>query len=571
MSRLLPAALLLLVAASLPAAAQPLKKADVTIVSSRANQVLFEEAKLDYRRGIKYWASLCDQAGLSYRVAGDYEMETGFGQSAVYVFHHLQRLTATQRKHIEELQARGASVVLVGMTGKEDNKGNAARSLAEQWFELTHVRPYVPEESAYAVALAGTPLAMAVDPGYRFEFEWVGHYTLAQTRFAAMANSEWGLEPFPEKAAGFAGNAAAALRTLNGSRMAWFGVSPDTFVAEKDQVMWGRAMGVLLSWLARKPVVAHCHWQGCRQSATVVTADVEDRFQTGESIALACYKEKVEGSFFLVGSLAPDYPEVVTALAQNGEIGTHSVRHTTFKDRPFDEQVKELEEGKEGLEKLGVKPVIGFRPPMEEYDQNTLHAVAHAGLRFIYGNLDFDRAYPVVREVDGIHIYQFARIVDDDYNLAVVKEVTTATDYHRQYLEEFSRMHALGGLFPFSFHTNYLALEDSLDVIRTAVAHVKREDTWLTTFGRIVTWAETNLKVKAGVAMADDVMVVDVHNGTDRPLQGFSLRVLPPRDVARLEAVDTPSTGLTIGPVGPLGAVLSVDLAPGETKVIKLR
>lgn len=546
--------------------------ADVTIFSSRNNQNAFDKAELDYRRGVKFWADLCDQAGLSFRVAGDYELETGPAKSKVYVLHYLERLTLAQRKNLQDLKESGAALVVIGLAGAADNEGNATPpSLAEDWFQLRDVRPYTPEKSAYFITLPPSPLALTIDPGRRFEFQWSGRYTMANLDQAVAANSDWLLIPLPD-APTFAQNAVISFRDSSEGRMAWFGVPPDAVVDEGDAVaMFNKGMVQTLRWLARHPAVAACHWQGCAQSAAVVTADVEDKFETGDAIALACHKEGIKGSFFLVGKLAPEYPEVVTAMSENGDIGTHSVGHGSFKDRPYNEQLQELDEGKACLEKLGVPRVTGFRPPMEEFDYDTLRAVARSGLLYLYGNLDYDRAYPIVREVEGKFVYQFARIVADDYNLVVLRGVANATEYQREYFKEFQRMDAMGGLFPFSFHTNYLALQESVDVVRAMVVRLKQEDVWLTTFGDIVDWLEARRQVSVAGSLDGTVTVLTVTNTSSNPVKAFPLRLYPPTSSRQLELVATPQEGLSIGQTTDRGVIILVDLLPQETKVIKLR
>ncbi len=545
---------------------------DVTIFSSRLNQAAMEEAEFDYRRGIKYWANLADRAGLSFRVAGDYELSTGPAKSKLYILHYIERLTPEQRQQLTALANSGASMIVIGMAGSADAEGAThPPSLAEEWFDLKDIRPYTPKESAYFVTLPPSPLALTIDPGRRFEFDWSGRYYLANTLNAAAGNVDWLLRPFPE-APDHAQNAVAAIRTVKGARLAWFGVGPDAVVDESDaRPMFDSSVIHLLHWMVRKPVAAICHWPGCARAAAIVTADVEDKFETGDTIALACHKENVRGSFFLVGKLAPDYPEVVAALAENGEIGTHSMQHGSFKERGYKEQLQELEEGKAGLEKIGITDVMGFRPPMEEYDYDTIHAVAHADLKFIYGNLDYDRAFPIVRDIDGKYIYQFARIVADDYNLVFERGVTSSAEYQREYFKEFQFIQRLGGVFPFSFHTNYLALQESVDVVRAMIVRLRQEKAWITTFGEVIDWLYAREQISVTTTSEGSMIVISVQNKSEATIAKLPVRVFPHRDQVQLVPVATPSRGLTVGPTGPNGAIIQIDVNPGETKVIKLR
>jgi peptidoglycan/xylan/chitin deacetylase (PgdA/CDA1 family) len=545
---------------------------DVVIVSSRANQIVHEKNEVRYRQGVKFWAAVCDQAGLSYRIAGDYELETGPGPARAYVLYLTTRLTPSQRANLEELKKKGTGLILVGQTGALDAQGKKTDSLATKWFELTDVRAYAASKSAYFVNLHDTVMALANVPGFRFEYDWAGTFVLARSPYAIAANVDWLMNPFPEPDS-YQANTTIAARILDGSRMAWFGVQPDVIVADKEeqQVFIKKSVIALLRWVVREPVALPCHWEGCRNTATVVTADVEDRFHTGNSIGLACHKEGVKGSFFLVGSLAPNYPDAVMALAQSGEIGSHSITHKSFRKRSLEDQLAELTKWTAIMKKMGVNEVIGFRPPMEQYDEATIEAVGKAGLKFIYGNLDYDRSYPILRDVNGIHVYQFARIVADDYNLVVEHGVKNAAQYKAGYVKEFGRIEAMGALFPFSFHTNYLALDETVDVIRGMIRHCKESNSWITTFGSIVEWLEKRQSVLTTTSITDGIVTLVVENSGQKAVTAFPVRYFPARDNLRVDVLGTPEEGIKLTPRVSGGVVVFVDLKPGEIRTIHLR
>lgn len=546
--------------------------ADVTLVSSRVNQLAFEKLGKDYRGGIKFWSSLCEEAGLSFRIAGDYELEIGPRESRVYLLHRTEQLSEAQIKNLSGLLSGGASIILVGMVGGKGLDGTPRVSLSEQWFDLRAPLDYIPKESAYLAARGGTILALGNEPGYRFEFDWEGRYTLARTIHAQAINVDWSLYPYPDRAEP-ANNAVAALRTVGKSRLIWFGVNPDAVITEtpEQKKLLRNTMVNVLKWAARRPVAAACHWPGCHLSAAVVTADVEDKFGNGDAIALALHNEKAKGSFFLVGSMAPEYPEVVAALAQNGEIGTHSMKHESFKDLPFSDQLAELNQGKLILMDLGVSNVQGFRPPMEQFDDNTLRAVAAAGLGFLYGNLLYDRAYPIIKRANGSNIYQFARIVPDDYNLVVELKVADMAAYRKEYVKELVRLNELGGLFPFSFHTNYLALQDSVDVVRSMIKIIKKKKILLATFGDLIRWMEARRHVKVAASLNERTVRITVANTATKPVKDFAVHYFPPTDSSEVKLVATPTEGVKVSKAPRDGFVITVDLRAGEEKEILLQ
>lgn len=73
---------------------------------------------------------------------------------------------------------------------------------------------------------------------------------------------------------------------------------------------------------------------------------------------------RVVGTFFVVGELAERVPELVREVAGAGhELGLHAYRHVPLPDVEPDVLGEELRRGKELLEDLAGKPVVGFRAP----------------------------------------------------------------------------------------------------------------------------------------------------------------------------------------------------------------
>ncbi len=73
---------------------------------------------------------------------------------------------------------------------------------------------------------------------------------------------------------------------------------------------------------------------------------------------------KVKATFFFIGRMARDIPEVVKAVAQEGhEIGCHSYAHTRIYDLGQDEFKKNISAAKCRLEDVSGCNVYGFRAP----------------------------------------------------------------------------------------------------------------------------------------------------------------------------------------------------------------
>jgi hypothetical protein len=208
---------------------------------------------------------------------------------------------------------------------------------------------------------------------------------------------------------------------------------------------------------------------------------------------------------------------------------------------------------------------------MERYDESTVRSVAAAGLGFIFGNLQYDRAYPVEVHVNGTDVWQFARIVADDYNIVVERGVSDVMKFREEYMKEFDRMHEMGGLFPFAFHTNYLALEESIDAMRTMIKALKQDSVWLTTFGEVVRWVQARQQLQVSAVQEASTTLVTVTNAGKEDLKEVPVHLFPAVTTRELKPVATPERGLTIRPAERGGFVLLVDLPAGQTRVIKVQ
>ncbi len=542
----------------------------IAIFESKVNLDTAKEAGIDFTRGIAYWTAAADGLGAPFRIIEDETFESGLEGAVALIVSGAPILSDSQIETIQRFQAGGGALLLVGMPGSKNPDGtDRAAPPAVSLAGLDAVTTFDPEAlgaSSFSVRL-GSPMGPAVEPGLRFEIDWPGRLWTATVKDPAGYWLDWGMAPLHGDDKTVEASAAIALTDGDGGRVAWLGAPPEAITEVNGQTESGRRMtNQLLRWLLHKSSVHAGWWPLGLRAATVLTADVETNFETGEAIALMFHREAVRGSFFLLGDLAKEYPYVVEALAANGDVGSHSMHHQTFKGRPKDDQQAEIREAIGQLSGMGVRRVDGFRPPMEEYDDATLESVAEEGLDFVYGNLEYDRAWPIKRAIGDRFIWQFARIVPDDYNFAKRHGVEGAAGYTDQYLRWVLRMFDLGGLYLFSFHTNYLGLDANVETIGRFLRWVKHQRVWIATFRDIVRWVEAREAVDVRIREHSATLEINLSNRGDEAVAGFPL--------IYLGATGAPPTLLTAGDGVVVrsredrGHLVLVDLAAGDAKTI---
>ncbi len=133
-----------------------------------------------------------------------------------------------------------------------------------------------------------------------------------------------------------------------------------------------------------------------RQLAPITfTFDVEDYAPEGEALRAPEVTDRVlqfladrsiRGTFFIVGELAAQAPDVVRAIAAGGhEIGLHGWQHRPLIDFDAPTLRADVQRGRDTLEQLAQQPVLGFRAPMFSLvpaAHNALDALVEAGFTY---------------------------------------------------------------------------------------------------------------------------------------------------------------------------------------------
>ena len=100
-------------------------------------------------------------------------------------------------------------------------------------------------------------------------------------------------------------------------------------------------------------------------------------------------QNNVKITFFMVGDWIEKYPEAVKKIYEAGhEIGTHSDTHPHVNNLSYEENVKELENCNDKIEKITGSRTNLYRTPYGEYNQTVIEAAEDNGYFTIQWSLD---------------------------------------------------------------------------------------------------------------------------------------------------------------------------------------
>ena len=108
-----------------------------------------------------------------------------------------------------------------------------------------------------------------------------------------------------------------------------------------------------------------------------------------DSILETLKNNNVKITFFVVGDWLDKYPEAAKKIAEAGnEIASHSNTHPKVANLSYEENVKEIKESVEKIEKITGQKTTLYRPPYGEYNNTVISAAQDNGYKVIQWNLD---------------------------------------------------------------------------------------------------------------------------------------------------------------------------------------
>ena len=194
---------------------------------------------------------------------------------------------------------------------------------------------------------------------------------------------------------------------------------------------------------------------------------------------------------------------------------------------PADVQRRRLALTQVHLRDLLGAPVTGLRPPEEQFDKATLSAWLEAGGTYVFGANNSRAAAPELLEIDGDTIVLLGRANVDDFDAASLASRGSLDEVVKEYLGEYQKIRALGGVYLLSYHSQLLARPELVPAL-ARIARRIRADTavWLTTANDVVDWWRARAAVTTRATRLDArTLRVEVRNAGSDTVRGLIARV----------------------------------------------
>lgn len=451
---------------------------------------------------IDRWTATLRATGADVRVVAPGEIA---GSSArVLVVPSAHCLSVATREAIDRAGARGQGLIITGAIGTKDARCRPiGYGLLVALTGASRVETIERRDIAYVTFPSGSPLAIGIPPGTRLELDPAPYAALRRAGRDAYFSS-FTLRPEPARGAQLVDGAVMRSRYARAPVAYW-----SFELTGVNALPWDRAIAQLLvrnavAFAARVPVAELEPWPQGKRAAAVLAQDVEDQFANAEYALDSLRAAGVRGTYFLTSELARRHERLTRAIAEEDEIGTHSENHRLLGGEPADVQRRRLALTQVHLRDLLGAPAAGLRPPEEQFDKATLAAWIEVGGTYVFGANNSRAAAPELLEVDGDTIVLLGRANVDDFDAASLASRGSLDEIVKEYLGEYQKIRALGGLYLLSYHSQLLARPELVPALARIARRIRSDTTvWLTTATDVVDWWRARAAVTTRATRAD--------------------------------------------------------------------
>lgn len=471
------------------------------------------------------WATMLRATGANVRTVAPSEIAASDARVVVIPSAHC--LSVATREAIDRAAARGQGLVVTGAIGTMDARCRPiGYGLVVALTGALRVETLEKRNIAYVTFPSGSALATDVPPGTRLELDPAPYVALRRAGRDGFFSS-FALRPEPARGAQLVDGAVVRSRYGRARVVYW-----SFELTGVNDLPWDQAIAQLLvrnaiAWAGRVPLIEIEPWPRGKVAAAVLAHDVEDQFANAQYALDSLSAAGVRGTYFLTSELARRNERLTRAIAESNEIGTHSENHRLLGGEPAAVQRRRLALTQVHLRDLLGAPVAGLRPPEEQFDLATLSAWLEAGGTYVFGANNSRVATPELLEVDGDTIVLLGRANVDDFDAASLAARGSLDEIVKEYLGEYQKVRALGGVYLLSYHSQLLARPELVPAL-TRIARRIHADTavWLTTAGDVVEWWRARAAVTTRATRVDSrTLRVDLRNTGRDTVRDIVVRV----------------------------------------------
>jgi peptidoglycan/xylan/chitin deacetylase (PgdA/CDA1 family) len=292
-----------------------------------------------------------------------------------------------------------------------------------------------------------------------------------------------------------------------------------------------------LRWLRRDATVVLAAWPGGKRAAQVIEMDAEEGFSNALPFAKLLKAIDYRGTFYVSTSISKRYPEIMSQLATDFEIGYMGDTNTSFKGQSAKVQEQRIQTMRDELATLVPDPkgVTGFRAPAEGYDSTTEQLLQKLGIRHhTAGPSRSSGRIPLMLKTEGPAsadpLVVLARTQRDDVDLQ--EEKLTVDQTARALISDLDQAIDTGSLGLLSIHSqSFSANSVTAAALPAYLDHLsqRRANLWLASAGQVADWWRDRDRFKLSSKASSTRVEFNITITGNNPVKGAALTMMLPQ------------------------------------------
>ena len=381
---------------------------------------------------------------------------------------------------IDRLFDEGANLILYGPPAAIFQESQSTLSWRGLYFEATR------KTSPRYVALRGDQkLTLGFDAGLI-----IGAYP-AFKGYRVLSNQPQAVSIDHDHVVGGALETRLYAEEVGQGRMVWLDFAPHFIdhIAGINADYLNAVTTSVFRYLLRERYSTWATWPEGKRFAGFIEQDSEHKFEQAKRVVDLVTRLQFPITWYVLSDEAQENRDLTRRMAAVGEIACHGDDHAPFTKADRHIQTVRLARCQKVVETItGIKPT-SFRPPEERYNEDTMDAMINTGITHYFAGARENRAVPLleVSAQTGKSLVSIPRLVMDDYYMWETKKLDFE-ETRRLALQEIGWIEHLGGLYTFSFHSQFMESDDNLRSVEYIGRELSNRDTYFATVKDIAEW-----------------------------------------------------------------------------------
>jgi peptidoglycan/xylan/chitin deacetylase (PgdA/CDA1 family) len=523
------------IAADTSVAFNPLYGGNVYLYESDATRSYVAGLGGNYENLLKPWRDLLLQKKRAHKILSKPHQLTAIRENGVLILPSALALSDAEKSAVLAFRDKGGGVLATWAAGTRNERGDWLGWQFLNALGATVVGEHSNDSDARQLILTGeSPVSHTHPAGQRI---WLNKTpeSILRLKSESIAGRLMNWARIPDEARRDEGAIVYTEASQSGGRSVVFAFAESVWA--EQPLLNGLYIDDTLKWLMHEPVIVKSAWPEGKRAAQVIEMDTEDGFANALNFNAMMKAANLRPTYYILTSVAKQFPEVLSQLAKDGELAYHGDIHTSFKGQPAATQEHRLAAMRSELTALlpSARNVNGFRAPTEGYDAQTERLLQQIGIR--HHAADPQRSegrLPLFAQISGTGIQNdlivLPRTQRDDINLASLG--LSVTGLSQLLIDDFDHALKSGALGFLSVHSqNFESSSPLSNAFPTFLSHIQknRAQMWFATAGQVAQWWRDRERVRFESTFNGSRLELNITVIGDTPVENVSFVAMLPQ------------------------------------------